>query len=291
MFRFDRPVAEIIEQRYSCRAYNKAPIAAVQANQLAAFAGAIESGPLGAPLRFELALAAAHDPKALRGLGTYGLIKDPAGFIIGAVGRGEKNLEDLGYGMEEVVLCATSLGLGTCWLGGNFTRSSFSKKIRVSKEEMVPAVVSVGYAVEGSRDRDRLRQLAKSDGRLPWEALFFRSKIGNPLPEESAGAYAGPLAMLRLAPSSQNHQPWRVVQDGACYHFYLQRVRSYGPGTLASTLLGIADLQRVDVGIAMCHFELTARELGLQGEWVVDDPVLPKPGDKAEYVVTWRDRS
>ena len=45
-------------------------------------------------------------------------------------------------------------------------------------------------------------------------------------------------------------------------------------------------LQRVDMGIAMCHFELTAHELGLQGSWIVDEPKLMKP-EGAEYTVTW----
>ena len=299
MLPFNNPVTEIIRQRYSCRAYSKTPIAPEQAWQLEAFAESITNGPLGTSLRFELVAATEHDRNALRGLGTYGLIKDPVGFIIGAAGEGGKNLEDFGYGMEAIILCATSIGLGTCWLGGNFTKSSFSKKIRATREEIVPAVASIGYAAENSRARDRLRQMARSDTRLPWEALFFRSSSRStlrstqsesaaaPLDEASAGAYAAPLEMLRLAPSSRNTQPWRVIQDGACYHFYLQRTRGYGPGSLASILLGIADLQRTDIGIAMCHFELTAREIGLEGTWEVHEPAIRKPGDTIEYVVTW----
>ncbi len=290
---FNRPVTELIRQRYSCRAYDRTPIAAEQARQLAAFAETVTSGPLGASLRFKLAVAHDQDPKALRGLGTYGLIRNPAGFIIGAAGQGEKRLEDFGYGMEAVVLYATSLGLGTCWLGGNFTKSSFAAKIGAAGDEIVPAVASIGYPVEGIRTRDPLRRAAKSDKRLPWEALFFRSSYGDPLAEEEAGAYAVPLAMLRLAPSASNRQPWRVVRndalsDGACYHFYLQRTPGYGRGTLAFALLGLADLQRVDVGIAMCHFELVARESGLEGRWVVDEPDMPILGETTEYVVTWK---
>jgi hypothetical protein len=52
-------------------------------------------------------------------------------------------------------------------------------------------------------------------------------------------------------------------------------------------LLQFADLQRVDLGIAMCHFELTARELGLAGRWVVQDPNIAKPDDQTEYIVSW----
>lgn len=287
MLPFTRPVAEIIKQRYSCRAYTKAPIAAGQAGQLGMFIEPLRTGPLDAPFRFELVVATEQDQKALKGLGTYGLIKNPAGFIIGAAGQGEKNLEDFGYGMEAVILCATGLGLGTCWLGGNFTKHSFSQKIRAASEEIIPAVASIGCAAEQGRVRGLLRRTAKSDTRLPWESLFFQSGFSTPLSQAKAGAYARPLEMLRLAPSASNRQPWRVIQDGSCFHFYLQRTPGYGRGSPAFVLLGLADLQRVDIGIAMCHFELTAKEIGLEGKWEVHKPALQKPGDTIEYVVTW----
>ncbi len=280
------PITEIIEQRYSCRAYATAPIAPEQAEELARCAAAVNAGPLGTPLRFTVVAAAPGDSRALRGLGTYGFIKNPAGFIIGAAGPGERNLEDFGYGMEAIILHATSLGLGTCWLGGSFTRSSFAKRINATDAEVVPAVTAVGNAAENNRARDRLRRMARSDTRLPWDALFFASDCVTPLAESIAGPYATPLAMLRLAPSASNRQPWRVVQDGSAHHFYLQRTPGYGRG-LPFTLLGLADLQRVDIGIAMCHFELTAKELGLAGQWTVRRPSEPPAGGTGEYIVTW----
>lgn len=284
---FNHPVTEIIKQRFSCRAYVKAPLAPEQAEQLARCAASVTAGPLGTPLRFTLVAAAEGDSQALRGLGTYGLIRNPAGFIVGAAGPGAKNLEDFGYGMEAIILHATSLGLGTCWLGGNFTRSSFAKRIGAAGSEIVPAVTPVGYPIESSRSRDPLRKMARSDARQPWRALFFHRDFATPLDASATGPYATPLEMLRLAPSASNRQPWRVVRDGACYHFYLQRTPGYGRGTLPFVLLGLADLQRVDMGIAMCHFALTATELGLAGEWTVREPSLPSPGDAREYVVTW----
>ena len=41
------------------------------------------------------------------------------------------------------------------------------------------------------------------------------------------------------------------------------------------------------MGIAMCHFELVARERGLAGGWVVRDPGIPIPGRDTGYTVTW----
>ena len=56
------------------------------------------------------------------------------------------------------------------------------------------------------------------------------------------------------------------------------------------TFLKIADLQRVDMGIAMCHFELSVQEAGLSGEWTRCDENIEKPNDLTEYIITWQQR-
>lgn len=284
---FKDPISEIIPGRYSCRHYQKTAISIEHTKKLGDVLEAIRVGPLGAPLRFILAAAAEKDRKELRGLGTYGLIRNPPGFIIGAVGPGVRNMEDFGYGMETAVLYAAGLGLGTCWLGGNFTRSTFTRKIQAREEETVPCVAAIGYPSSDSLERSRQRKQAKSQTRLPWNSLFFHSRFDKPLTRDAAGAYALPLEMLRLAPSSRNTQPWRVLKEGHHWHFYLARSGGYGPGSIPSWLLGLADLQRVDLGIAMCHFELTAREQGMMGQWRVQAPDPPLTVEKLEYVVSW----
>jgi len=229
MLPFSSPVIEIIRQRYSCRGYNKTPIAAEHASQLGAFAESIQRGPLGTSLRFELIAATEQDRGSLRGLGTYGLIKDPGGFIAGAVGQGKNKLEDFGLRDGNRHPLRHQHRPGDVLARGNFTKSSFSRKIQATRGEIVPAVASIGYPAEGSAPATGLRQQVKSDTRLAWEALFFRSDFGHPLSRESTGVYAGPAGMLRLAPSAHNFQPWRVIQDGSCYHFYLQRTQGLGP--------------------------------------------------------------
>lgn len=288
MLPFDYPAAEVIQGRFSCRAYQKSGPSRGQTDRLEMFANAVESGPFNTRLRFQLALALEHDPRSLRGLGTYGLIKDPAGFIIGAAGPGKNNLEDFGYGMEFILLCAAGLGINTCWLGGNFTKSSFSSRIGTGRDEIVPAVASLGIAADQIRSRDRLRQSVKSDTRLPWEKLFFRSDFRTPLTPGDAGEYALALEMARLAPSGHNYQPWRVVRDEAGFHFYLQRTPGYGPGSPLFVLMGMADLQRVEMGICLCHFELAAGQAGLIGAWIIHEPGLQKAEARLEYTATWR---
>lgn len=290
MFPFNSSITDIIKQRFSCRAYQKLPISFEQARQLEIVIASLHTGPLHSPLRFELALAEQHDPQALRGLGTYGLIKNPAGFIMGAVGQGINNLEDFGYRLEFIILYATSLGLDTCWLGGNFTKSSFSSKMKANKDEIVPAVASIGYGIDQIRSKDRLRQQVKSDTRQPWEKLFFQSDFRTPLSKDAAASYAIALEMLKLAPSGHNYQPWRVVKADNCFYFYVQRTPGYGPGSAMFVLLGVADLQRMEIGIAMCHFELAARQNGLTGEWIVSDPLIEKSDHTLEYIVTWQEK-
>ncbi len=282
---FSRPVTEIIRQRFSCRRYLDTPIVAETRERLQAFLAAHTAGPLGTTARFLLVAATDESRQALRGLGTYGTIQNPTGFVIGAVKRGKANLEGYGYLLEQAVLFATDLGLGTCWLGGFFTRSSFSRAIGLSRDETIPAVVATGYMAAPNGEGDLLRRIARGGSRLPWERLFFDGGFDTPLAREEAGSYAEPLEMVRAAPSASNKQPWRIVRDEKGWHFYIQRTAGYR--NAATRLARIVDLQRVDLGIALCHFELTASEMGLPGAWQVRDPGIGKPDGLTEYVVSW----
>jgi hypothetical protein len=283
---YSKPVTEIIRQRFSCRKYLEKPIAEDQRRRLADFISSAGRGPLGTTVRFELVAATEQDRSSLKGLGTYGFIRGAAGFIVGAVGHSEKNLEDYGYVMEKIILCATDIGLGTCWLGGTFTKSGFAKKISAKDGELVPAVTSIGYVAQGGGFDGKLRQFVGADNRQPWENLFFREKFGTPLSPDDAGAYSVPLEMVRIGPSASNKQPWRIVKEGNAWHFYIKRTKGYG-NSFTFRLLGLADLQRVDMGIAMSHFELTVGELGLKGTWAIQEPKIEKPDSLTEYTVSW----
>jgi nitroreductase len=282
-----KPVAELIRQRFSCRTYLDQPIEDQRQRRLAEFLAVLQAGPLGSRARFALVAASPDDPEALRGLGTYGYIKDPTGYIVGAAERSTNDLEGFGYLMEQAILFATDLGLGTCWLGGTFAKSRFAGKLAVRRNETMPAVAAVGLIAPGPHARDLIRRQARGAERLSADRLFFEREFGRPLPSGGAGAYAAPLEALRWAPSASNKQPWRVVRADHVFHFYLARTRRYGKGSLLFRLLQLADLQRVDLGIAMCHFELTARETGLAGQWVVQEPNIATPDGRTEYIVSW----
>lgn len=284
---FSTSVVDIVRHRFSCRIYETSPIKRDVQRDLTAYISQKGVGPLGSAARFRIVAAAAHDCRSLRGLGTYGFIKDATGFIIGAVKRGMFDLEDYGYLMEDIVLKATDLGLGTCWLGGSFRKSAFARRIAPAADEIMPAVTAIGYGADGCKAEDWIRRRAGADQRLGFGKLFFEGCFGQPLTRQTADSYGEALEAVRLAPSASNRQPWRVVRNGSGWHFYLRRTEGYGKGSLLFTVLRLADLQRVDMGIAMCHFELTAREAGLAGKWIVAEPEIEKPDELTEYTVTW----
>ena len=287
MIAYNQPITDLVRKRFSCRSYLDQPIEPDTRQELKDFVLSGVPGPLGTRPRFDLVAATEGDRKALRGLGTYGFIRGATGFIIGAVAPGEHNLEDFGFQMERIILRATDLNLGTCWLGGTFNKSRFARMIALGKGESVPAVVSLGYIADKPRRLDAvIRSGAGAEHRLPWDRLFFEARFGVPLSPEVAGAFAVPLQMVRLGPSASNRQPWRIVRDGSTWHFFLQRTPGYREGRLMR-FFQIDDMQRIDMGIAMSHFELAANELGLTGGWQVDEPSIARPDDLTEYTASW----
>ena len=73
--------------------------------------------------------------------------------------------------------------------------------------------------------------------------------------------------MVRLGPSATNSQPWRIVLCGNTVHFYEKQNKGMSSGDW--------DVQKIDMGIALCHFELGALESGLHPVLHLEDPNLP----------------
>lgn len=274
-----RPATTLIPRRSSCRSFQDVPLPSDARARLEAAIGAAEPGPFGGRLRAVLI----EDRRMLaqRHVGTYGMIRGAATYLVPAIGKGPRAMEDFGYLVERLILTATDLGLGTCWLGGTFDRGRFSDLVARRPDEVVPAVTPVGVPAARRSIVDRVTRLtAGSDRRKPWAELFFDGAFGAPLSEAAAGAWATPLEMLRLAPSASNRQPWRVVRRRDALHLYVTRTPLYDRMTPG------VDLQRIDLGIAMSHLEFTAQELGLSGGWRDEDPGITSPA-RTEYVVTW----
>jgi nitroreductase len=285
-----QPITDLIRSRSSRRKYERRPIDDGPRRAIVELLADPPVPPFGAALRLELVTATAEDRAELRGLTTYGFVRGAPGFVVGALEAGPRDLEDFGFAVECVVLKAVDLGLGTCWLGGTFNRSGFADKIGATDGETVPAVLAIGHPAERRGKLERvIRYAAKSARRRPFESMFFAGGFDRALTPEATGPFAEVLELVRLGPSASNRQPWRIVRelgDPGVFHLFLERGRKYQQ---RASMLGMTDLQRIDMGIAICHFQLSARAAGLAGSWSVESQpdVGPLPA-RTEYVATWR---
>jgi hypothetical protein len=273
---------EAMKRRVSVRSYADQPVEQSVKEKIRSLLEAQNQGPFGNKVRLSLIDLSDMEQAETRQLGTYGFIRGAKLYVAGVVSQRTGAMQDFGYCLERVIVRITHLGLGTCWLGGTFKRASFAKRLSPSNDEVIPAISPIGYARENRTVRERvLRGFVRADQRKPWDALFFEGDWNRPLPREVAGAYTTALECLRLAPSASNMQPWRIVKskESNVFHFFLKRTPGYGK------FVKQLDLQLVDMGIAMSHFELAARETGLDGAWNVTTPGFG--GTEAEYVISW----
>lgn len=266
-------ITELIRQRRSVRTYDGRTLDESTKEQLLSLTKDIQN-PFNIPVEFKI-LDAKKD-----GL-TCPVVSGTELYVGGKIKNVPFAGVAFGYSFEEFVLYAQSLGLGTVWLGGTMNRSAFEQAMELSEDEMMPCATPIGYTSKKMSLRENMmRKAIKADERLPFEELFFDGAFDTPLSKEKAGSLALPLKMVRLAPSAVNKQPWRVVVSDNTAHFYLKRSKGLGHE-------GKLDMQMIDMGIALCHFALTAMENNLRTSFVQDDPQLAL-GSEVEYVASYR---
>ena len=183
-----------------------------------------------------------------------------------------------GYSFESVCLYAHSIGIGTVMLAATLSRDTFEKAMELGENEVLPCVSPVGYPAAKRSIREALmRKAIRADDRLPFKQLFFDTSFDRPLSDQRAGALADCLQMVRLAPSAGNRQPWRAVVQGRAVHFFEMQSMKDSP---------LGDIQKVDMGIALSHFDLTAREKGIAGQFVFAHPGIPA-AQNMHYIVSF----
>jgi len=274
---FQRSIVETIQRRTSCRSYAGDDIDGYAINRLISVIKSPGAPPFGSSVRFHFLGSVEQQLGRVRG--TYGVVRGARNYIVGAVRQSAMDMEDFGFLFERIILLVTELDLGTCWMGGTFNRSRFVEMIDIGPDEIIPAVSPVGYPAQKRTLVDSAFRIgAGSKRRKAWPELFFERDFHNPLSENDR--YLTPLEMVRLGPSASNNQPWRIVRIGNGYHFFLQRTKGYRK-------LFRVDLQRIDMGIAMCHFQLTAGECNLPGKWSRKEIAMRSLPERTEYIVSW----
>jgi len=260
---------EAIQKRRSVRTYTGEALSEGHVTQIRQYIHSLQA-PFDVKARIELISTQSNEEKIQ--LGTYGWVKGACNYLVLVYEEAPFAETAAAYMFEQVILFCTSLDLGTCWLGGSFSRADFKKQIKLNPNERLRIVSPVGYASDQKRFLEKYIVRADKNhvSRKPFGELFFDKDFSHCLTEDAAGIFLTPLEMVRLAPSANNKQEWRILLEGSALHFYKK------PYPMFDT---------IDMGIALCHFELSCKELGIEGRFeALKD--FPK-NDQIEYVISW----
>ena len=264
----------IIKARRSVRTYDGRGLSSEDLTKLMLYSDEI-TNPFGIPVRFVFLGAS-------RELSSPVLVGEKL-YVAGAVSR-EPNMEAaFGYSFEQLVLHAWSLGIGTVWIGGTMNREAFEHACKLKENEIMPCITPIGYAADRMSVRESLmRKGVKADSRKRAEELFFEQNFETPLPLAAAAEAWLPdlFEMVRLAPSAVNKQPWRILHRDGAWHFFEKKDKGFVSDS-------VGDMQKIDVGIALCHFVLGLKEQGIDPQVTVGSSGAELPEDM-EYVATVR---
>lgn len=265
-------VKDVIRKRRSVRTFSGEPLRPEDKQRLEEYVKSLVN-PLGIPVEFRFLEAKEH------GLSSPVIVGTDS-YIAAKVSRVPQAEAAFGYCFEKFCLDAESIGVGTVMLASTMSRAAFEKAMEVKDTEVMLTVSPIGYPAEKMSVRETMmRKGVKANDRLPFETLFFDGSFEQSLTPERAGQFYDALEMVRLAPSAVNKQPWRIVVCGDTVHFYEKKAKA-----MSNSALG--DIQKVDMGIAMVHFDLTLKEAGVNGCFVTKDPGFPLE-DSMEYIVTY----
>ncbi len=262
---------ELMMGRKSVRTFDGTPVSSEHRKLIEEYSKAIPN-PFGIPVEFVFLDATEH------GLSSPVLAGEEL-YVAGKVAKKPYADVAYGYSFERLVLYAWSLGVGTVWIGGTMKRELFEAAAGLKEGQMMPCVSPLGYpANKRSIKEVMMRKGINADNRIPAEKIFFNEEWGKALVPE--GDISDVLEMVCWAPSAVNKQPWRIILKDGVYHFYEKKDRGFDKDSTG-------DLQKIDVGIALCHFVMGLEEKGIASEVFTEDPYITIPAG-TEYIVSVR---
>jgi nitroreductase len=171
-------VFEAIQKRHSARAYSGNEVSKkkveriLEAGRLAPSAGNIQ------PRHFIVVIDAHKRKKLSKGRFAKFLVEAP----IVLVGCGDKKASpnwyvvDTTIAMQNIVLAATSEGLGTCWVG-SFNENQVKELLKIPERFRVIALLALGYQREKLDLADKVLHFFRSRKKL--EEIISLEEFGN----------------------------------------------------------------------------------------------------------------
>ena len=237
-------IMQAVETRISCRAFTEQRIAQETFNALAAEIEAInaESG-----LRFQL--YGPREDGSVIDMNRKMFAGMPAAYAALVAKKGPIPEEQLGYYGERLVLKATQLGLGSCWVASTYDKAT--TRVDLGEGEVLHDVVPLGYApakmpLVQRTIRGSIRARSKEN----------RNLFQGPWPLEQAPEWIqAAIQAVQVGPSAVNEQPVVFAMDApdAAVRATLPQIKS--------------GMEYTDLGIAKLHFQIAAKAHGVPGTW------------------------
>ena len=214
---------EAIEARHSVRRYKDEPI---PAEVLAVLQDKVREINREAGLHVQLVT---DEPKAFSGLICYGSFSGVRNYFVMAGKKGDDLDEKIGYGGEQLVLLARTLGLDTCWAGLSY--SKIPGTYELAEGEKICCYIALGYGETHGKGHK-----VKTAREV--------SNAGESTPEWFARGVEAAL----LAPTAVNQQKF----------FFEYRAGGQRPQVAAKPLFSLMGYTKIDLGIVKLHFEIGA---------------------------------
>ncbi|MBK1811121.1 nitroreductase [Clostridium sp. YIM B02505] len=236
-------ILEAIEKRRSRRSYLSTPIAKDKIEKIESLISKYnEEG--GISIQF-----VEDGSDAFNGLRkSYGMFSGVKS-VLALIGKSDDpNLaEKLGYYGELLVLEATKLDLGTCWVGGSFDKKTPIGKLR--NDETLVCVIPIGNVEETQTIKEKLISKAVHGKIKPVEEFY--TAVG-----EVPNWFSEGMKAVQKAPSAKNTQKVRF---------------NYNEGSITAGIENTYVFDLIDLGIAKAHFAIIADgyfEFGNPGKFI-----------------------
>ncbi len=164
---------------------------------------------------------------------SYGMFSGVTAYFAVVGKESDPNLlEKAGYYGERLVLEATRLGLGTCWVGGTYNRSRTACDVK--EGEKIVIIITVGNVEEKNSLKENVIYKLAHRGTKTIDQLYSSDTV---VPDW----FLEGMKAVQRAPSAINLQPVRF---------------NYRNGEVTAEVKGSNSHQLIDLGIAKLHFEI-----------------------------------
>lgn len=275
---------KVIEKRRSVREYKEKELDAKDLELVMEYIGDMPQLVDGAAISAKL-FEGTQVFERLQGVAGYNGVMIQAPHYIVLTAKPEPNfLSAAGYAGEWLVLNVTKHDIATCWVSTNNNEAKIHKLLDLPVEEEVVGIIAMGYAKgdmrvsnifkrQGADATAKLMSYQHVDsefhevpvsGRLSIEEIAYMKAWGVPATIESLEVlgFTEVFYYMRMAPSSANKQPWRIVVDKDKFLLTMSKDDGYDDDRLAL----------LEAGIAMIYFEVAMHDAGFPGAWTFEIP-------------------